>query len=78
MRARSRARRAKVTLGLLAAAVFGVSFAGAKAHAPGHPKGRLAPLGAPRSFERAVRKSILATGQIAPPVQPPAVQTSVS
>ena len=77
-RARSRARAAKVWLGALAALVFGVAFVGAKTHAPGHSKGTSKPLGAPSSFERAVRHSALQSGQIAPPAQPPAVSSSTS
>jgi hypothetical protein len=71
-KARARARSAKVVL------VFGVAFAGAKADAPGHTKGKSTPLGAPKSFERAVKRSIAQGGQIAPAVQPPPVATSTS
>ena len=77
-RARHRARTAKVWLGAVAALVFGVAFVGAKSHAPGHAKGQATPLGAPSSFERAVRGSTLQGGQIAPAVQPPAVSSSTS
>jgi hypothetical protein len=77
-RARLRARRAKVGLGALTALVFGVAFVGAKAHAPGHTKRKATPLGAPSSFERAVRSNALQSGQIAPPAQPPAVSSSSS
>lgn len=77
-RARSRARGAKLAIGALGALAFGVAFVGSKAYAPGHTKGRARPLGAPASFEQAVRLSVLAGGQIAPPVQPPAVVTSTS
>jgi hypothetical protein len=77
-RARRRARAAKVSLGALTALVFGVAFVGAKTHAPGHTKGKAQPLGAPSSFERAVRRSALQGGQIAPPAQPPAVSSSTS
>jgi hypothetical protein len=77
-RARRRARTAKVSLGALTALVFGVAFVGAKTHAPGHNKGKAQPLGAPSSFERAVRRSALQGGQIAPPAQPPAVSSSTS
>jgi len=77
-RARQRAHAAKVWLGALAALVFGVAFVGAKTHAPGHAKGQSKPLGAPSSFERAVRRSALQSGQIAPAVQPPAVSSSTS
>jgi hypothetical protein len=76
--ARVRARGAKVAVGTLAALVFGFAFVGAKAHAPGHSKHRARPLAAPASFERAVRRSALSGGQIAPPVQPPPVVTSTS
>ena len=76
--ARARARGAKVVLGALAALAFGVAFTGAKAHAPGHAKHRAKPLAAPPAFELAVRRSIVAAGQIAPPVQPPPVVTSTS
>ena len=77
-RARQRARAAKVGVGALTALVFGVAFVGAKSHAPGHTKGKATPLGAPSSFERAVRRSVTQGGQIAPAVQPPAVATSTS
>lgn len=76
--ARRRARSAKVGLGALTALVFGVAFVGAKTHAPGHSKGKATPLGAPSSFERAVRNSALQSGQIAPPAQPPAVSSATS
>jgi hypothetical protein len=76
--ARARARGAKLALGAVATVVLGVAFVGAKAHAAGHMKHRARPLAAPRSFERAVRRSVLAGGQIAPPVQPPPVATSTS
>jgi hypothetical protein len=58
--------------------MFGLAFAGARLHAPGHVKHRARALAAPKSFERAVRLSALAAGQIAPPVEPPAVVTSTS
>ena len=77
-RARARARGAKVAIGAVSALVFGAAFIGSKAYAPGHTKSRARPLAAPASFERAVRLSVLAGGQIAPPVQPPAVVTSTS
>jgi hypothetical protein len=77
-RARQRARAAKVGLGALTALVFGVAFVGAKTHAPGHAKGKATPLGAPSSFERAVRNSALQSGQVAPPAQPPVVSSSTS
>jgi hypothetical protein len=77
-RARRRARTAKVWLGALTALVFGVAFVGAKTHAPGHSKGKAQPLGAPSSFERAVRRSIAQGGQLAPPVQPPPVSSATS
>jgi hypothetical protein len=77
-RARQRARAAKVAIGALTALVFGVAFVGAKSHAPGHTKGKATPLGAPSSFERAVRHSVAQGGQIAPAVQPPPVATSTS
>jgi hypothetical protein len=77
-RARQRARTAKVSLGALTALVFGVAFVGAKTHAPGHTKGQSKPLGAPSSFERAVRRSAIQGGQIAPPAQPPVVSSATS
>jgi hypothetical protein len=77
-RARARARGAKVGLGALATLVFGAAFVGARATAPGHAKHRAQPLGAPSSFERAVRRSALQAGSIAPPVQPPPVVSSTS
>jgi hypothetical protein len=76
--ARARARGAKLALGALATLVFGAAFVGARATAPGHVKHRARPLGAPGSFERAVRQSALRAGAIAPPVQPPSVVTSTS
>lgn len=76
--ARGRARRAKAAIGVLTAAVFGVAFVGAKTHAPGHTKGKAKSLGAPSSFERAVRHSVAQGGQIAPAVQPPPVASSTS
>lgn len=76
--ARARARGAKLGLGALATLVLGVSFVGAKSHAAGHTKHRAQPLAAPQSFEQAVRRSALAGGQIAPPVQPPPIVTSTS
>ena len=76
--ARARARGAKLAVGALATLSFGVAFVGSKQHAPGHSKHRARPLAAPGSFEAAVRRSALAGGQIAPPVQPPAVVTSTS
>ena len=76
--ARERARKAKTAIGVLSAVVFGVAFVGAKSHAPGHAKGKAQPLGAPSSFERAVRHSVAQGGQIAPAVQPPPVASSTS
>ncbi|HUZ99273.1 MAG TPA: hypothetical protein VMU74_07930 [Gaiellaceae bacterium] len=76
--ARARARGAKLALGAVATLVLGSAFVGVKAHAAGHTKHRARPLAAPSSFERAVRRSVLAGGQIAPPVQPPPVVTSTS
>jgi hypothetical protein len=76
--ARGRARGAKLALGTLATLVLGAAFVGARAHAAGHTKHRALPLAAPRTFELAVRRSVLAGGQIAPPVQPPSVVTSTS
>ena len=77
-RARARARAAKTVIGAVSLLVFGVAFVGAKVHAPGHTKGKAKPLGAPSSFERAVRRSVAQGGQIAPAVQPPPVATSTS
>jgi len=76
--ARARARTAKGAIGLLTALVFGAAFVGAKAHASGHTKGETKPLRAPSSFERAVRRSVVQGGQIAPAVQPPPVASSTS
>jgi hypothetical protein len=58
--------------------VLGGAFVGAKSHAAGHTKHRARALAAPTAFDRAVRQSVLAGGQIAPPVQPPPVVTSTS
>jgi hypothetical protein len=77
-RARGRARGAKAAMASGALLVFGVAFVGAKAHAPGHTKKTAKPLGAPKSFKRAVKKSIAEGGVIAPAVQPPPVSTSTS
>ena len=77
-RARAGARAAKVVIGAGALLVFGVAFAGAKIHAPGHAKGTAKPLDAPKSFKRAVRRSVAQGGQIAPAVQPPPVATQTS
>jgi hypothetical protein len=76
--ARARARSAKRAIGLLTAVVFGVAFVGAKVHAPGHAKGKAKSLGAPSSFQRAVKRSVAQGGQIAPAVQPPPVSSSSS
>jgi hypothetical protein len=77
-RARTRARGAKVVIASGTLFVFGVAFVGARSHAPGHAKGKAKALGAPKSFERAVKRSIAEGGQIAPAVQPPPVATSTS
>jgi hypothetical protein len=77
-RAMQRARTAKAAIGAVTVLVFGVAFVGAKVNAPGHAKQKAKPLGAPSSFERAVRKSAVQGGQIAPAVQPPAVSSSTS
>ena len=77
-RARGRARTAKTAIGAVTVLVFGVAFVGAKIHAPGHAKGKAKPLGAPSSFERAVRRSVAQGGQIAPAIQPPPVATATS
>jgi hypothetical protein len=77
-RARQRAHTAKIGLGVLTALLFGVAFVGAKTHAAGHAKGNATPLGAPSSFEHAVRRSAIQGGQVAPPAQPPAVSSSTS
>jgi len=76
--ARVRARSAKAAIASGALLVFGVGFVGAKIHAPGHTKGKAKPLSAPKSFERAVKKSIARGGKIEPAVQPPPVSTSTS
>jgi hypothetical protein len=76
--ARRRARTAKTAIGALSVLVFGVAFVGAKVHAPGHTKGNATPLGAPSSFERKVRSSVVQGGQIAPAVQPPPVSSATS
>ena len=76
--ARARARTAKAVIASGTLLVFGVAFVGAKLHAPGHAKGKAKALGAPKSFKRAVKKSIAAGGVIEPAVQPPPVATSTS
>jgi hypothetical protein len=77
-RARTRARGAKAVIASATLLVFGVAFVGARAHAPGHAKGKAKALGAPKSFERAVKRSVTQGGVIAPAVQPPPVATSTS
>ena len=77
-RARMRARGAKAVIVSGTLLVFGVAFVGAKAYAPGHHKGKAKALGAPKSFERAVKRSVAQGGVIAPAVQPPPVATSTS
>jgi hypothetical protein len=76
--ARERAGKAKTAIGVLTALVVGLAFVGAKSHAPGHARGKATPLGAPTSFERAVRRSVAQGGQIAPAVQPPPVASTTS
>lgn len=76
--AQARARGAKLALGTAAALALGMAFVGARAHAAGHTKHKARALAAPGSFERAVRRSVLAGGSIAPPEQPPPVVTSTS
>jgi hypothetical protein len=77
-RARQRARGAKAAIGAVTVLVFGLAFVGAKVNAPGHAKKKARSLGAPASFERAVRNSVVQGGQIAPAVQPPPVSSSTS
>ena len=77
-RARMRARGAKAVIASGTLLVFGAAFVGAKIHAPGHVKGKAKALGAPKSFERAVKRSIAEGGVIEPPVQPPPIATSTS
>ena len=76
--ARVRARGAEAVIASGALLVFGVAFIGAKTHAPGHAKRKARPLSAPKSFERAVKRSIAEGGVIAPAVQPPPIATSTS
>jgi len=77
-RARARARGAKAVIASGTLLVFGVAFIGAKMHAPGHAKGTTKPLDAPKSFKRAVKRSIAQGGHIEPAVQPPPIATSTS
>ena len=77
-RARRRASGAKAVIASGTLLVFGVAFVGAKIHAPGHAKGKAKALGAPKSFERAVKRSIAEGGVIAPAVQPPPIASSTS
>ena len=77
-RARRRGRGAKAVIASGTLLVFGVAFVGAKIHVPGHAKGKAKPLAAPKSFERAVRRSIAQGGVIAPAVQPPPVSSATS
>ena len=76
--ARARARSAKAVIASGTLLVFGVAFVGAKNHVPGHTKGKAKALAAPKSFERAVKRSIAEGGQIVPAVQPPPIATSTS
>ena len=76
--ANSRARNAKAVIASGTLLVFGVAFVGAKSNAPGHAKGKAKSLAAPKSFERAVKRSIAQGGRIEPAVQPPPVSTSTS
>jgi hypothetical protein len=76
--ARTRARNAKAVIASGTLLVFGVAFVGARIHAPGHTKTKAKPLGAPHSFQRAVKRSIAEGGVIEPAVQPPSVATSTS
>jgi hypothetical protein len=77
-KARARARGAKAVIASGTLLVFGVAFVGAKLHAPGHARGKAKALAAPKSFERAVKRSVAAGGQIAPAIQPPPVSTATS
>lgn len=77
-RARARARGAKAVIATGTLLIFGVAFVGAKVNAPGHSKGKATPLGAPKSFKRAVKESIAQGGQIQPAIQPPPVSTATS
>ena len=77
-KARVRARAAKAVIASGTLLVFGVAFVGAKVNAPGHTKGKATPLGAPKSFKRAVKQSIAQGGQIQPAIQPPPVSTATS
>ena len=77
-RARTRARGAKAVIASGALLLFGAAFVGTKLYAPGHAKAKARPLGAPRSFERAVKRSIAEGGVIEPAVQPPPIATSTS
>ena len=76
--ARTRARRAKAAIASGTLLVLGVGFVGAKIHAPGHAKKKAQPLDAPKSFKRAVKKSIAEGGVLQPAIQPPSVVTSTS
>jgi hypothetical protein len=77
-RARARARNAKAVIASGTLLIFGVAFVGARIHAPGHTKGAPKPLDAPKSFKRAVKRSIAEGGVIAPAVTVPAVSTATS
>ena len=76
--AHAQARTAKAVIASGTLLVFGVAFIGARIHAPGPAKGKGKALGAPKSFERAVKRSVADGGVIAPAVQPPPVATSTS
>lgn len=77
-RAKRRARRVELGIGIGAGALFVVGGALAQSYAQSHSRAPMSPLAAPKKFQSAVKKSFLAAGQIAPPEAPPQVNAGAS
>jgi len=75
---RRRVALAKAGFAIGAAVVFGTALAVARAHHPGHPKERLQPLSASRSYIEAVRRNLGDTGIVQPALSSPVAATNVS
>ena len=76
---RRRVAVAKAVLAIGAAAAFGGALALSRQHSPGHPKGRLRPLGVLPGYVTAVRRNLgIHAGVIEPPVASPSAATHVS
>jgi hypothetical protein len=73
-----RARRAQVSLGALAVAVFLAGGLLARANVPGHARPAARPLGVPPRFLRAMRRDALQGGVVAPAASAPQTATSSS